>query len=153
MDKKTWIRSVFVFIAVVLTGILLLQYANDQVALGEGVAFESGLPVGYVFTTSDEPFQSDFPDQTKVHFDMPDSHGWQQSGEFPLEFDVSDELVKNLMKARSYTEKHRVSDPSMNPSTKRFLSQWELPNGRKKILWTLWRIDENRTGFSWGESK
>jgi len=149
MDNGLLVRPILVFSAVVLTGVFLLLREENSSGSDNVPTPHPVVSSAVTSRATDEPFQWDFPDRAKIHFDTPGSRGWKQTGEFPLDFDSSDDLVKDLMRRRGYEEKHRVPDSQL---AGRFLSQWESPGG-KKILWTLWRIQGNRTGFSWGESK
>ena len=154
MDVGKLLQCVIVFLTVFLSGVYLLQYAVGNkkgcpVDVSGKLAGSSVPSKTPAWSGEEDPFSEDFPDQTKILLDTPSSKGWKQMGEFPVDYGDSCEMVHELMRGRGYTVKQTVSDPKYEG---RCLSQWESPGG-KKILWSLWRVQANRTGFSWGESK
>lgn len=142
-----------VFVSTVLVGVGALNMVSSGFGIPENteVVNPSEDAGGEVFREEicqDEPFSNDFPMGTKIIKQEPHSRGWKQTGTFAMDLDSGVSFVSALMGRNGFYLSHHVEDLD---HAGRYLAQWQ--NKDKKILWSLWRIENYQTGFSWGVSK
>lgn len=73
---------------------------------------------------------------------------WRESGTLELSYVAARSRIRAKMTAQGYKEKHCIE---LDQRSGRCLMLWEKDS--KKIIYMLWRIDVDETGFSWGEVK
>lgn len=75
-----------------------------------------------------------------------DKTTWKENGAFAVSFATAKNRVRAKMAAAGYHEKHEIK---MGQKDDRVLILWE--KGDRKIIYMLWKIDVDKTGYSWGE--
>ncbi len=142
-----WNGPILVFVAVFFLGcgIVWCVQGDEHIHDGE-MPFATSIDEGEYVSIEDEPF--DFPMGTRIIFDEPSSRGWRQTGCFQLAFVDALDYVRGVMMRRGYAERNKIAGPN---DENRCLIYWE--SAAEHILWTMWSIDENHTGFSWGRAK
>ena len=142
-----WDSSILVFAVVFFLGSGIVWYVQGNVHIHDSeMPSATSDEDGEYVSIEDEPF--DFPMGTRIIFDEPSSRGWRQTGSFQLAFEDALDYVRSVMMRRGYAEKHKIAG---SHDENRCLIYWE--SATEHILWTVWAIDNNRTGFSWGRAR
>ena len=71
---------------------------------------------------------------------------WQENGKWPLSIRGAVGRMRAQMVSRGFQEKHEIK---LDGKGQRFLYFWE--NGPHKVIYMLWSISIDTTGYSWGE--
>ena len=71
---------------------------------------------------------------------------WQESGSWKLSVHGAIGKMRGKMIREGFREKHEIQ---LDKKGHRFLYLWE--NGSRKVIFMLWSITVDTTGYSWGE--